>query len=87
MVRQLFTPTEYNPTLPFTVPREWFGKMIEFIAFPLDAPKQDVIRAKIAGENIVDENFMLLSSSSLAKEWDSAEDEEWDVLLEQMESI
>ena len=31
--------------------------------------------------------FVQLSSSSLAKEWDSKEDEEWDDLLSQMPAI
>jgi len=36
MVRQIFTPKEGNLTIPFEIPKEWYGKQVEFIAFPLD---------------------------------------------------
>jgi len=88
MVRQVFTPTERNRTLPFTVPRAWFGRMVEFIAFPVE--EQDIRETKPVEslwDNKADERFVSLSASSLAKEWDSAEDEEWDDLLEHMEAI
>jgi len=87
MVRQVFIPTERNP-LPFTIPRGWFGKIVELIAFPIE--EQDVKDAKpieLSWDNSADERFISLSASSLAKEWDSAEDEEWDKLLEQMEAV
>jgi hypothetical protein len=35
MYRQVFTPNEQNSTIPFTVPREWYGQLIEVIAFPI----------------------------------------------------
>ncbi|MDR1746624.1 MAG: hypothetical protein LBR49_05065 [Tannerella sp.] len=35
MVRQVFIPTEGNNSIPFTIPREWYGKQVEFIAFPV----------------------------------------------------
>ena len=37
MYRKIFTPTELNNTIPFTVPSEWYGKKVEFIAFPVPA--------------------------------------------------
>ena len=36
MYRTIFTPTAMNSTIPFTVPSEWYGKEIEFIAFPIE---------------------------------------------------
>jgi len=36
MYRTIFTPTAINSTIPFTVPSEWYGKEIEFIAFPIE---------------------------------------------------
>jgi hypothetical protein len=35
MYRQIFTPTERNHTIPFTIPSEWYGKEVEFIVFPV----------------------------------------------------
>jgi hypothetical protein len=35
MYRTVFTPTENNTVIPFTVPREWYGKMLEVIVFPV----------------------------------------------------
>jgi hypothetical protein len=36
MYRTIFTPTASNNTVPFIVPSEWYGKEIEFIAFPIE---------------------------------------------------
>ena len=36
MYRTVFTPTETNSMIPFNIPREWYGRNIEFIAFPVD---------------------------------------------------
>jgi hypothetical protein len=36
MHRQIFIPSEQNSAIPFVVPREWYGKLIEFIAFPVN---------------------------------------------------
>jgi hypothetical protein len=53
MYRQVFTPTEADSELPpFTVPREWFGRQVEFIVFPVDfsvngtqkKPKDDIMQ-------------------------------------------
>jgi len=39
MYRTIFTPTETNSMIPFSVPREWYGRNIELIVFPLDLPQ------------------------------------------------
>jgi hypothetical protein len=36
MYRTIFTPTETDNVIPFNIPREWYGRNIELIAFPLD---------------------------------------------------
>ncbi|MCL2041587.1 MAG: hypothetical protein FWG84_06080 [Bacteroidales bacterium] len=36
MYRTIFTPTEMDSMIPFSVPREWYGRNIEVIVFPLD---------------------------------------------------
>jgi len=36
MYRTVFTPTEMDNMIPFNIPREWYGRDIEFIVFPLD---------------------------------------------------
>jgi len=39
MYRTIFTPTETDNIVPFSVPREWYGRNIELIVFPLDLPQ------------------------------------------------
>jgi hypothetical protein len=39
MHRQIFIPSEQNNLIPFVVPQEWYGKAVEFIAFPIDSAK------------------------------------------------
>ena len=47
MYRKIFTPTEHNNTVPFTVPPEWYGKKLEFIVFPVEfVSKKDEINGK-----------------------------------------
>ena len=36
MYRTIFTPTETDSAIPFSIPREWYGRNIELIVFPLD---------------------------------------------------
>ena len=36
MYRTVFTPTETDNMIPFSIPREWYGRNIELIVFPLD---------------------------------------------------
>ncbi|MDR1680844.1 MAG: hypothetical protein LBS12_03565 [Prevotellaceae bacterium] len=38
MYRQIFKPTEYEHTIPITIPHEWFGQSVEVIAFPIATP-------------------------------------------------
>lgn len=41
MYRQIFTPNEQNNSIPFVIPREWYGQPVEIIVFPvLDANEQ-----------------------------------------------
>lgn len=88
MVRQVFTPTESNNDYLFAVPREWYGKMVEFIAFPInDEHINETNNSEQLLENIADEHFKKLSESALAKEWDAEEDEEWNELLDEMNAI
>lgn len=88
MYRQVFTPTEMNNTLPFTIPREWYGQPIEFLVFPVQKQADGESRAnELLHEQVTDKNFVSLSASALSKEWDSLEDAEWDDLLAQMPSI
>lgn len=39
MYRTVFTPTETDNMIPFSIPREWYGRNIEVIVFPLDMPQ------------------------------------------------
>jgi hypothetical protein len=39
MYRTVFTPTETDNMIPFSIPREWYGRNIEFLVFPLDMPQ------------------------------------------------
>ena len=39
MYRTVFTPTETDSTIPFRVPREWYGRDVEIIVFPIDLPR------------------------------------------------
>ena len=32
---KIFIPTEHNNTVPFTIPREWYGKEIKFTIYPV----------------------------------------------------
>ena len=36
MYRTVFTPTETDNMIPFNIPRNWYGRKIEVIVFPLD---------------------------------------------------
>jgi len=38
MYRQIFIPNEQNSSIPFSIPREWYGQSVEIIAFPVSAP-------------------------------------------------
>jgi len=39
MYRSVFTPTESNDKISLRIPREWYGKNVEIIAFPIDMPQ------------------------------------------------
>ena len=36
MHRQVFIPSKQNNSIFFVIPQEWYGKLIEFIAFPVN---------------------------------------------------
>jgi len=47
MYRTVFTPTETDNMIPFSIPREWYGRNIEVLVFPLDispTPLQEIER-------------------------------------------
>ena len=46
MYRKIFIPTEHNNTVPFTIPPEWYGKEVEFIAFPVELLKENKKKGK-----------------------------------------
>jgi len=39
MYRTIFIPTETDNMIPLNIPREWYGRNVELIAFPLDLPQ------------------------------------------------
>ena len=39
MYRTVFTPDETDNMIPVRVPREWYGRDVEIIVFPLDMPQ------------------------------------------------
>ena len=39
MYRTIFIPTEMDSMIPLNIPREWYGRNVELIAFPLDLPQ------------------------------------------------
>ena len=39
MYRTVFTPTETDNMIPFSIPIEWYGCDIELIVFPIDNPQ------------------------------------------------
>jgi hypothetical protein len=47
MYRQIFTPTENNSSIPpITIPREWYGKEVEMIVFPVTTETESKIKKK-----------------------------------------
>jgi len=62
MYRQIFIPNEYNNYIPFTIPHEWYGQMVEVIVFPISI---------INKEENTDEDFYKLCGS-----WDSEQSAE-----------
>jgi len=36
MYRTVFTPTESDNIIPVKIPRDWYGRDVEVIAFPID---------------------------------------------------
>ena len=40
MYRTVFTPTETDNIIPISIPREWYGRNIEVIVFPIEIQPQ-----------------------------------------------
>ena len=51
MYRTIFTPSETDSVIPFSIPREWYGRDIEFIVFPLDMPQTDLLSETVQKNN------------------------------------
>ena len=49
MYRTIFTPTVFDSAIPFTVPSEWYGREIEFIAFPVEHTFEESKKNEKAG--------------------------------------
>jgi len=39
MYRAIFIPTEIDSMISLNIPREWYGRNVELIAFPLELPQ------------------------------------------------
>jgi len=35
MYRTIFTPSKLNNNIPFAIPSEWYGQLVEVIVFPI----------------------------------------------------
>jgi len=44
MYRQIFIPNEKDNYIPFTIPNEWYGQLVEVIVFPIYT--QNVLKEK-----------------------------------------
>jgi len=67
MYRQVFTPNDQSYLVP--IPRQWYGKEVEILAFPVEKPLGDTAKTHFASQRI------------LAKDWLSPqEDEAWKTL-------
>jgi hypothetical protein len=36
MYRTIFTPSKLNNNIPFAIPSEWYGQLVEVIVFPIN---------------------------------------------------
>ena len=52
MYRTVFTPTETDNIIPVSIPREWYGRNIEVIVFPLDTLPQTTQLQEIAKKDV-----------------------------------
>jgi hypothetical protein len=41
MYRQILIPTEQNNVIPVTIPREWYGRQVEIIVFPISKEERE----------------------------------------------
>jgi hypothetical protein len=51
MYRTIFTPTETNSMIPLNIPREWYGRNIELILFPVDTPQTILFKSAKTTKN------------------------------------
>jgi hypothetical protein len=51
MYRTIFIPTEMDNMIPLNIPREWYGRNVELIAFPLDLPQTKLPETAIINKN------------------------------------
>ncbi len=51
MYRTIFTPSETDNVIPFSIPREWYGRDVELIVFPLDMPQTGLLRETVQKNN------------------------------------
>jgi hypothetical protein len=63
MYRQIFKPTEYDHTIPVTIPHEWYGQSVEIIAFPITVSTET--------ESVSDDEFYQLCGA-----WESGQSPE-----------
>ena len=52
MYRTVFTPTEADNMIPISIPREWYGRNIEVIVFPLDITHQPTKLRETANKDV-----------------------------------
>ncbi|MDR0834808.1 MAG: hypothetical protein LBN93_11635 [Candidatus Symbiothrix sp.] len=64
MYRQIFTPSKKNSKVSIAIPHEWYGQMVEIIAFPVSTPV-------VSQKKINDDAFYRLSGA-----WESDQDAE-----------
>ena len=66
MYRTVFTPTERDNMIPINIPREWYGRNIEVIVFPIDIPQKEQSSMEMAAERLyvdymTDENLTMFT--------------------------
>jgi len=45
MYRNIFIPTEHNSAIPFTIPKDWYGKEVKFTICPIGLLKRSKKKA------------------------------------------
>jgi hypothetical protein len=47
MYRQIFTPNEQTGNIQLTIPREWYGQLVEIIAFSISSINKPQQKANV----------------------------------------